>query len=67
VRVFALPDVAGNRLVKRQVGETVPAVQIGRPEVDPYMDMPKEVLNDFHKASYIVNKTLEREVRYEND
>ena len=35
VRVFALPDVAGNRFVEGQVGEAVLAVQVGRPEVDP--------------------------------
>src|SRR5690242_5491294 len=35
VRVFTLPDVARDRLVKRQVREAVLAVEIGRPQIDP--------------------------------
>ena len=35
VRIFALPGMAGNRLVHREVGERIFAVQIGRAQVDP--------------------------------
>src|SRR6476469_6379398 len=32
VRIFALPDVARNRLVRRKVGQAVLAVKVGRPK-----------------------------------
>ena len=35
MRVLALPDVAGDRLVEGQVREAVPAVQVRGAEVDP--------------------------------
>ena len=35
MRVFALPDVARDRLVEREVGQAVLAVQLRRPQVDP--------------------------------
>ena len=44
VRVFTLPDVAGNRFMKRQVGEAVLAVQVGRPQVDP--EAPRDLAVD---------------------
>jgi hypothetical protein len=35
MRVLALPDVAGNRLVVREIGKTLLAVQVGGAEVEP--------------------------------
>ena len=35
VRIFALPDVAGDRLVVGEVGQVVLAVQVGGAQVDP--------------------------------